>query len=224
MRPNLQTALNSSFPQTHMYLFLLTIYSVNHLLTISTWRGSRLVGAEDGTANWIFFLSLGSTSTWVGTEASMSLDPEESDSQWKGQVTGKDHSNLPGRSSHCWVVSLLNPRPLSICLALTLVVTKLRILFFFSAPAVESIQHLPLFFLFLPSLTTRAAGVNEASLWVSGGEREKRVGRAWGSGLTQKKAWSLWKGAWSGPVEAACVGGIFPVNLRADVDSVTRKK
>lgn len=73
---------------------------VNHLLTISTCRGSKLVGAEEGTANWIFFLSLGSTSTWLGTEASMSLDPEESDSQWKGEVTGKDHRNHPARSSH----------------------------------------------------------------------------------------------------------------------------
>lgn len=80
--------------QPHRPRFILSfehLCSANHLLTISTCRGSKLGGAEDGTANWIFFLSLGSTSTWVGTEASMSLDPEESDSQWKGEVTGKDH-------------------------------------------------------------------------------------------------------------------------------------
>lgn len=187
-----------------MYLFLLTIYSVNHLLTISTCRGSKLVGAEDGTANWIFFLSLGSTSTWLGTEASMSLDPEESDSQWKGQVTGKVHSNLPGWSSHCWVLSLLNPCLLSVCLALTLAVRKLRILFLFAVPAVGNIRHLALFSLFLPSLTTRAAGVNEASLWVSGGDREKWVGRRWGEWLVSKEGVVIVKGR----VIRACRGGV----------------
>lgn len=45
------------------------------MLTISTCRGSRLVGAEAGTAKWIFFLSLDSPSTSVDMEGSIALDP-----------------------------------------------------------------------------------------------------------------------------------------------------
>lgn len=199
-----------------MYPFLLTSL-LCHLLTISTCRGSKLVGAEDGTANWIFFLSLGSTSTWVGTEASMSLDPQRvrvTDSQWKGRgLSGKDHYNLPGRSSHCSVVPLLNPFPLclspslslscflyfSLSVSLTLVANKLRTLFLSPVPAVESIHHLPLFCPFLPSLTTSAAGVNETSLWISGGERERN---GWaeigGSVLIRMKVGPSGNGEWSG--------------------------
>lgn len=62
----------------------------------------------------------------------MFLDPEESDSQWKGWITGGDHSNLPRRSSHCWAVSLLKPCPLSTCFAFTLLVKELGIFCLFS--------------------------------------------------------------------------------------------
>lgn len=87
------------------------------------------------------------------------------------------------------MVPLLSPCPLSlsrsVSLSLTFVVKKLRTLVLFAVPAVEYIQHLPLFSPVLPSLTTRAAGVNEASLHL-GGERQ-RSGRAEYGGVVYSK-------------------------------------
>lgn len=140
--------------------------------------------------------------------------------------SGKDGSLAKiAQTSLCRVVSLLNPSPLSICLALTLVVKKLRILLLFPLPAVENSQHAPLFSLFLPSLTTRAAGVNEASLWVSAGERE---GKGWaqcgGVAWLERRRGRGERGSGPSLQRRRGLGGIFPDYLRADVDSVIRKK
>lgn len=81
------------------------------LLTISTCRGSRLVGAAAGTANWIFLLSLGSTSTsLVGREASMSPH-----SQREATGHGEKIPSLPSRRTH--TLSLLPSLSLSLTLS-----------------------------------------------------------------------------------------------------------
>lgn len=116
IKPPQKTSQSCSLNSIHRSIKLILPWvihqSVLHLLTISTCRGSKLGGAEAGTANCIFFLSLGSVSTSVGTEASIALDPEESDCQWKREVTAKDHFNLPGGTSHCWVVPIQKTCPL----------------------------------------------------------------------------------------------------------------
>lgn len=83
---------------------------------------------------------------------------------------------------------------------------------------------MPLFSLFLPSLTTRAAGVNEASVCGSlvVGERNGWAERG-GAACLKRRSGPGERGSGE-PGEEVCVGGIFPVYLRADVDSVIRKK
>lgn len=139
------------------------------------------MGAEAGTANWIFFLSLGSPSTSVDTEGSMALDPGALTPSGEEEVAAENHYNLPGGTSHCWVVPLPKtclPSPASLLHTLTPSSslsknTKLNRLSLFHLLSSFPLQQLLIFsstslvlplslLLSFPSLTTCAARVNEA--------------------------------------------------------------
>lgn len=195
----LRSAFKSSAPQTRTHLVLRTSLfcqpPAHHLHLPRVQVGGRR--RRHGKLDLLSLLGLhfdlgwhrsihvsGSWGVWL---------PVERRGHWQRSL------HLPGRSSHYWVVPLLSPCPLSLSLclllslSLTFVAKKLRTLVLSPVPAVAYIQHLPLFSLFLPSLTTRAAGLNEASLDLVWREREVG-GQSVGEWPISNKGGVCWKG------------------------------